>query len=427
MDAILTDIPPSAGSARATPRARLPGEGDHSEAMPGPAVGPADRPAPPTKTDGSTSSRKMLLVGTAAVMLLAGIGGGAYLERGRLAALPFFHHDAGRQRPPALIAGNDVVLPAPARPSGAEPAGDRPVPGAAEMGAKSGEKDRAREPAVVSPASPATPKAIVPTVSPQQVELNEITGLHPATAPARAVSATSAAVPHSAEATPAAPGSSVVAAPDPADKARFTSTPSVGAPALATAQQATPSKALPPSTPPAVRNADPVATATALQAAPMAPPQQVDLLHLMTEMAVVVRDLRTENGQLRSEVADLTTRVDNQMTQFDRRLSLAEAKGAMAAAMGAGQPDDAPPAVDTGKHSAPAAPAPPPLIRSVKDYRIQAASPRLAMLTFAGSLDGDPSSIQVSIGDDVPGVGRIKSIFQRGSTWVIQTDHGAIQ
>lgn len=426
MDAILTDIPPSAGSARATPRARLPGEEDHGEAMPGPAVGPADRPAPPTKTEGPTSSRKMLLVGTAAIMLLAGIGGGAYLERGRLATLPFFHHDAGRQRP-ALIAGNDVVLPAPARPSGTGPAGDRPVPGAAEMGAKSGQKDRAREPAVASPASPATPKAIVPTVSPQQVELNEITALHPATAPARSASATPAAVPRSPEATPAAPGSSVVAAPDPADKARFTGAPSGGAPAAPTAQQVTPSKALPPSTPPSVRSADPVATATTLQAAPMAPPQQVDLLHLMTEMAVVVRDLRTENGQLRSEVEDLTTRVDSQMTQFDRRLSLAEAKGAMAAAMGAGQPDDAPPAVDTGKHPAPAAPAPPPLIRSVKDYRIQAASPRLAMLTFAGSPDGDPSSIQVSIGDDVPGVGRIRSIFQRGSTWVIQTDHGVIQ
>ena len=63
----------------------------------------------------------------------------------------------------------------------------------------------------------------------------------------------------------------------------------------------------------------------------------------------------------------------------------------------------------------------------MKDYRIQAASPGLAMLSSIGLSDGDTSSIQVAVGDEVPGVGRIKAIFQKGTNWVVETDHGLIE
>jgi hypothetical protein len=178
--------------------------------------------------------------------------------------------------------------------------------------------------------------------------------------------------------------------------------------------------------------ADPVQQAVALQAAPMATPEQIDLLHLMTEMAIVVRDLRTENGVLRSQVEDLAKEVDTKTTQFDRRLSVAEAKGAIAAAMGAGQSTPATitvtaPAPPSSLDAKPTVKPAPPLVRNVKDYRIQAASPGLAMLSTVGLTKEGTSSIQVAIGDEVPGVGRIKAIYQHGANWVVQTDNGLIQ
>jgi len=35
--------------------------------------------------------------------------------------------------------------------------------------------------------------------------------------------------------------------------------------------------------------------------------------------------------------------------------------------------------------------------------------------------------LQVKAGETVPGVGRVVSIAQRGTAWVVQTDHGVIQ
>jgi hypothetical protein len=37
------------------------------------------------------------------------------------------------------------------------------------------------------------------------------------------------------------------------------------------------------------------------------------------------------------------------------------------------------------------------------------------------------AQLQVAVGQSVPGYGRVKSIAQRGTAWVIQTEQGAIQ
>ena len=62
-----------------------------------------------------------------------------------------------------------------------------------------------------------------------------------------------------------------------------------------------------------------------------------------------------------------------------------------------------------------------------KRYRVQAASPGLALLAQDDRGGGDGAQIQVTVGDTLPGYGRIKSIAQHGTTWVIATDHGDIQ
>jgi hypothetical protein len=182
------------------------------------------------------------------------------------------------------------------------------------------------------------------------------------------------------------------------------------------------------STPP-----NPVTQAVGLAAGPLTSPQQLDVLHLVTELGVLIRDQKTEIASLQTEVTDLSANTKSQLTDFDRRLSTAEAKGAIAAAMGAGVTTGTtvasvattpPVPAPSGRKATPASyvPAPAPLKHAVSDYRIQAASPGLAMLSVAGG-----ASIQVGVGDDVPGIGQVKAIVQSGTSWQVQTDHGVIQ
>ena len=56
-------------------------------------------------------------------------------------------------------------------------------------------------------------------------------------------------------------------------------------------------------------------------------------------------------------------------------------------------------------------------------YRIQAASPSLAML---GTGDNAPP-LEVAPGKTIPGWGRVSKIEQCGQSWVVVTDQGVIQ
>jgi hypothetical protein len=58
-------------------------------------------------------------------------------------------------------------------------------------------------------------------------------------------------------------------------------------------------------------------------------------------------------------------------------------------------------------------------------YRVQAASPGLAML--AEVTEAGVERRQVAVGDVVPGYGRILRIAQRGAAWVVVTDKGTIE
>ncbi len=53
-----------------------------------------------------------------------------------------------------------------------------------------------------------------------------------------------------------------------------------------------------------------------------------------------------------------------------------------------------------------------------RNYRIQAASPGLAMLSV---IDGGPDDrpIEISIGTDLLGYGKVRSIAQHGQAWVV--------
>lgn len=199
----------------------------------------------------------------------------------------------------------------------------------------------------------------------------------------------------------------------------------------------------------AAKPADPVAVVAALQAAPMSPREQIQVLNEVARLAIVVRDIRAENEALRARVESTADRFDQAVADFTRRLALAEAHGAINAAMGvepsnaasrtvlggkgSGQPELAVPVPQGGRASTeqgtrivpvstvvPGAVIPAGAVR----YRVTAASPGLAMLAQIDRSGGEGSQIQIGIGDQVPGYGKVTAIQQRGASWVVQTDKG---
>jgi hypothetical protein len=202
------------------------------------------------------------------------------------------------------------------------------------------------------------------------------------------------------------------------------------------------------------KRGDPIETAGELRPAPMTPADQVQVLELVTQIAAVVRDLRAQHTQLRADFGK--TAADNaaRLADFERRLALAEARHALSAAQIAGEPLAA---VSPALASAPASEAPigagsgagqagsatavtaPVAVTPVaaalpgsdkgppKRYRVQAASPGLALLAEIDRGGGDGAQLEVLVGDTVPGYGKITSIGQRGTAWVVTTEHGNIQ
>ncbi|WP_161993578.1 hypothetical protein [Muricoccus nepalensis] len=175
-----------------------------------------------------------------------------------------------------------------------------------------------------------------------------------------------------------------------------------------------------------------MAIAANLRPAPMATQQQVEVLGLVTEMAIIMRNREERDRQLQADLAATKERLEAATADFGRRLSLAEARGAINAAMGAAAPPSpAQPSVPQTatpiavRASSPAAPAANDGVR--RRYRVQAASPGLAMLSEVDRTGETGSQLQVAVGDDVPGYGKITAIAQQGSSWVVRAERGSIQ
>ena len=236
----------------------------------------------------------------------------------------------------------------------------------------------------------------------------------------------------------------VLAALEPASKPAGSSLPSSAPPAPANA---------PPPPALAVEPRDPVETAGELHPAPLAPADQVQVLELVTQMAAMVRDLRAQHAQLRADFGKAATDNAARLADFERRLALAEARHALSAAQIAGEPlasvlasapapageAPAPSGSSAGRAGSatavtaavvvtPAAAALPGSDKgAAKRYRVQAASPGLALLAEIDRGGGDGAQLEVLVGDTIPGYGKITSIGQHGTAWVVTTEHGNIQ
>ena len=206
------------------------------------------------------------------------------------------------------------------------------------------------------------------------------------------------------------------------------------------AAEPAPASASPAASQAPARQPDTLTVATNLRASPMTPPEQVQVLNLVTEMAAMVKDLRKQQAQLRADLGKSSADATARLTDYERRLALAEARSAVTAADDATETAPGKSAEPVSEPAAaplkpipvlatrPVAVVPAPAPSGVpKVYRVQAASPGLALLAQVDRGGGDGAQLQVVVGDTVPDYGRVKSIAQKGTTWVVTTEHGAIQ
>jgi len=153
-------------------------------------------------------------------------------------------------------------------------------------------------------------------------------------------------------------------------------------------------------------------------------------LEKIAELGSLVTRLTGQVKDLQDKVQTLSTGADEKFADLTRRVALGEANRAVASAENGGSaglagsaqaegPADGSEAQERTRMKVAAA--------DVKhNYRIQAASPGLAMLT---AVDGSPDDrpVEVAIGTELPGYGKVLSIEQHGQAWVVKADRGSIE
>ncbi len=127
------------------------------------------------------------------------------------------------------------------------------------------------------------------------------------------------------------------------------------------------------------------------------------LVNMVAALADDIAQERRSDAEMHHQIESLLRDTDQRLSEFDRRLTVVEASPIPAFARAGSRR------------------APPP---GGRPYEIRAASPGVAVL---GTLDGTPAVVEIAVGDQVPGYGRVNAIAQRGSAWAVQCEHGTIQ
>jgi len=153
-------------------------------------------------------------------------------------------------------------------------------------------------------------------------------------------------------------------------------------------------------------------------------------LEKIAELGALVTRLTGQVKDLQDKVQTLSTGSDEKFADLTRRVALGEANRAVASAENAGSAGSAAQAQEKGSADGPEAQERMPMKVVAADvkrnYRIQAASPGLAMLA---AIDGSPDDrpVEVAIGTELPGYGKVLSIEQHGQAWVVKADRGSIE
>ncbi|WP_159729445.1 hypothetical protein [Methylosinus sp. Ce-a6] len=164
------------------------------------------------------------------------------------------------------------------------------------------------------------------------------------------------------------------------------------------------------------------------------------LFGMITELSTLVRRTREEIATLQDSDKRMARAIEAKLNDFERRLNLGEAQRSLDAAKATPtsppEPASPPPAAPAARPATgmkgvvpaslstknePDTPTPP------ARYRVQAASPGLAMLAELDRSGDEIAPLQIGIGAHVPGYGRVTKISQRGTEWVVQTEKGPIR
>ncbi|WP_024882013.1 hypothetical protein [Methylosinus sp. LW3] len=163
------------------------------------------------------------------------------------------------------------------------------------------------------------------------------------------------------------------------------------------------------------------------------------LFGMITELSTLLRRTREEIATLQDSDKRMARAIEAKLNDFERRLNLGEAQRSLDAAKATptSPPEQASPPVappptrpaamkgvvpaSLSTKNEPDSPTPP------ARYRVQAASPGLAMLSELDRSGDEIAPLQIGIGAHVPGYGRVTKISQRGTEWVVQTEKGPIR
>jgi hypothetical protein len=149
----------------------------------------------------------------------------------------------------------------------------------------------------------------------------------------------------------------------------------------------------------------------------------------ITQLAAIVKRLTGQVNELQGQVQTASASSEAKLADLTRRVSMNESKSAVAAAEranGAAAEGSSAAASDGAEGQAPGVRTKVAGADQKHSYRIQAASPGLAMLS---AIDGAPGDrpVEVAIGTDLPGYGKVRSIEQHGQAWVVKADRGEIE
>jgi len=134
-----------------------------------------------------------------------------------------------------------------------------------------------------------------------------------------------------------------------------------------------------------------------------------------------------ESLRYRTEVGELTGAVQEKAANLEDRLKRAEARTAAGSgaepgwrragiAPAAGDPGDGGELRVTAEAS-----------RALRRYHVQAGSTDAVVLADGNAGPQQAARLLVIVGDQVPGVGRVRAIVPCGRSWLVQTDHGEIR
>ena len=157
---------------------------------------------------------------------------------------------------------------------------------------------------------------------------------------------------------------------------------------------------------------------------PGAAPAPQALVNMVAALAEDIAQERKGDAEMHQQIEGLLHDTDQRLSEFDRRLSVVEANPSPAFARTGGRASAKPVLASAGTFSdmrAALSATPPP---GGRPYEIRAASPGVAVL---GTLDGTPAVIEIAVGDQVPGYGRVNAIGQKGHAWAVLCEHGTIQ